>query len=57
MFIVMRVTPVEKADFITNQFKGVAQVSFKQWKEERVFYEGPLDCNKVAIHISSLTLI
>ncbi|WMV38037.1 hypothetical protein MTR67_031422 [Solanum verrucosum] len=43
---IMKVSPMEKEEFITYQLKDVAQVWFKQWKEERAIDGGPLDWEK-----------
>ena len=42
----MGVTPTKKVELAAYQFKGVAQVWFEQWKEERVVDAGPLGWEK-----------
>ncbi|WMV41736.1 hypothetical protein MTR67_035121 [Solanum verrucosum] len=37
------VTPVEKVELSAYKLKGVSQVWFNQWKEERAVDAGPLD--------------
>jgi len=43
---IIGVTPVENVELAAYQLKGVAQVWFNQWKEERVVDVGPLDWGK-----------
>ncbi|KAH0781424.1 hypothetical protein KY290_001022 [Solanum tuberosum] len=49
VLMIMGVTPVEKAKLATCQHKGVAQVWYNQWKEERVVDVSPLDLEKCTI--------
>ncbi|XP_049375597.1 uncharacterized protein LOC125840666 [Solanum verrucosum] len=41
--------PVDKAELADYQRKGVAQVWFNQWKEERAVDTGPLDWEKLKV--------
>ncbi|WMV29248.1 hypothetical protein MTR67_022633 [Solanum verrucosum] len=43
---IMEVSIVEKAELSAYQLKGVAQVWFNQWKEERAIGAIPLDWEK-----------
>ncbi|WMV24214.1 hypothetical protein MTR67_017599 [Solanum verrucosum] len=44
---IMELSTVEKAELTTYQLKGVAQVWFNHWKEEREVDAGPLDWEKI----------
>ncbi|WMV46623.1 hypothetical protein MTR67_040008, partial [Solanum verrucosum] len=46
VLLIMELTPVEKLEFVVYQLKGVSQVLFNQWKEERAVVAGPLDWEK-----------
>ncbi|WMV51096.1 hypothetical protein MTR67_044481, partial [Solanum verrucosum] len=46
VLMIVCVTPVEMAELDAYQIKGVAQVWFNQWKEERAVDAGPLDWKK-----------
>ncbi|WMV50964.1 hypothetical protein MTR67_044349 [Solanum verrucosum] len=49
VLMIMGVMPVEKAESATYHLKGVSQMWFNQWKEERVVDEGPLGLEKFKV--------
>ncbi|WMV08635.1 hypothetical protein MTR67_002020 [Solanum verrucosum] len=49
VLMIMGVTLVEKAELAAYQLKGVAQVWFDPWKEERAVDVGPLDWEKFKV--------
>ena len=49
MLAIMTMTPVEKAELATYQLKGVAQIWFIIWKEDRVEDAGPHNWEKFKV--------
>ncbi|WMV33555.1 hypothetical protein MTR67_026940 [Solanum verrucosum] len=49
VLMIMGVTPAEKTELAGYQLKGVAQVLFNQWNEERVVDEGPFYWEKFKV--------
>ncbi|WMV58979.1 hypothetical protein MTR67_052364 [Solanum verrucosum] len=49
VLMIMGVTSMEKAELAAYQLKGVAQIWFNQWKEERAVDVGPLDWEKFKV--------
>ena len=47
VFISMRVTSREKAEFATYKLREVAQVRGTHWKDNKFFLSGPIECKKI----------